>query len=279
LKKSWCAICIQKEKQERETTSKVDFFDLIFPILQPPLGENFDSPIAFSQGFELYSFQPAGIKFLAENERALLADEPGLGKSIQAIVALRILFRKGDITNGLILCPKSILTDWMKKLWDWAPELRIVKVRGPKDQRQICWSSPAHIYLTTYETLRQDLASLLGDDEVVANSDGSHSITCPNDKCSQRLQMDKEIFGIEVQCPTCHHIFSYTPAEDIAKKEFDFVILDEIQKIKNPGADITKATRQISSSRRWGLSGTPLENRLEELISIFAYLNPSLPQS
>lgn len=276
LKKSWCSICIQKEKQEREKTSKVDPFDLIFPILQPPLGENFDSPIVFLSGMEPYPFQRTGIKFLIDHERALLGDEMGLGKSIQAIVAIRFLLRMGKITNGLILCPKSVLSDWEKKLWDWAPELRVVKVRGPKDQRQIYWNSPAHIYLTTYETLRQDLVSLLRDDDVVINPDGSHSITCPNDECSQRLRMDKDIFGIEVQCPTCHYMFSYTPTEDVAKKDFDIIVLDEIQKIKNPSADITKATRQINSPRRWGLSGTPLENRIEELISIFAYLKPGL---
>jgi len=127
-------------------------FDIIFPILQPPLGENFDSPIAFPS--DLYPFQRNGVKFLAENERALLADEMGLGKSIQTIVALRVLFRKGEITNGLILCPKSLLTDWEKKLWDWAPEIRVIKVRGSREQRQISWNTSAHLYLTTYETLR-----------------------------------------------------------------------------------------------------------------------------
>jgi hypothetical protein len=229
LKKSWCSVCIQKEKQERErTASRVDPFDLIFPILYPPLGENFDSPIAFPS--ELYPFQRAGVKFLAENERALLGDEMGLGKSIQAIAAIRFLFRKGDIINGLILCPKSVLTDWEKKLWDWAPELRVIKVRGTKEQRQISWRTSAHIYLTTYETLRQDLGNLLGNSDIG----------------------DTEI------------------------KEFDITILDEIQKIKNPSADVTRATRQINARWRWGLSGTPLENRLEELISIFAYLKPGL---
>lgn len=276
LKKSWCAICIQKEKQERERASKVDPFDLIFPILQPPLGENFDSPMAFLSGMEPYPFQRTGIKFLIDHERALLGDEMGLGKSIQAIVAVRFLLRMGKITNGLILCPKSVLSDWEKKLWDWAPEVRVVKVRASKELRQVLWNTPAHLYLTTYETLRQDLDSSLRNDEVVTNSDGSHSITCPNDKCSQRLQMDKEIFEVQVKCPTCNYIFTYIPKEDIAKKEFDFIILDEIQKIKNPSADITKATRQINSPRRWGLSGTPLENRIEELISIFAYLKPGL---
>ncbi|GFP35374.1 hypothetical protein HKBW3S43_01166 [Candidatus Hakubella thermalkaliphila] len=278
LKKSWCSICIQKERQDRErTTSRVDPFDLIFPILQPPLGENFDSPIAFQPGMELYPFQRTGVKFLADHERALLGDEMGLGKSIQAIVAIRFLLRMGKITKGLILCPKSVLTDWERKLWEWAPELRVVKVRGPKEQRQIWWNSPAHLYLTTYETLRQDLSSSLeASNSVIIESDGTRITPCPNEGCSQRLRMDKEIFGIQVQWPTCHHIFSYTPVEDIAKKQFDFIVLDEIQKIKNPGADITKATRQIDAPIRWGLSGTPLENRLEELISIFSYLKPGL---
>lgn len=229
LKKSWCAICNQKEKRERQSvSSQVDIFDIIFPILQPPLGENFDSPIAFPS--DLYPFQRNGVKFLAENERALLADEMGLGKSIQTIVALRVLFRKGAITNGLILCPKSLLTDWEKKLWDWAPEIRVIKVRGSREQRQISWNTPAHLYLTTYETLRQDLSNSLGNSDL----------------------------------------------EDVAKKEFDVAVLDEIQKIKNPGADVTKATRQLVTPRSWGLSGTPLENRVEELISIFAYLKPGL---
>ncbi len=277
LKKSWCAICIQKEKQERErTSSHVDLFNLIFPILQPPLGESFDSPIAFPLGRELYPFQREGVKFLIEHERALLGDEMGLGKTQQAITTLRFLFRMGKITNGLIICPKSVLTHWERTLWDWAPELRVIKVRGLKEQRQTSWNCPAHIYLTTYETLRQDSATSLVDSEVIINSDGSHSITCPNVGCPQRLQMDKEIFGIQVRCPTCKHLFTYTPAEDIARKQFDLIILDEIQKIKNPSAAITKATRQINASYRWGLSGTPLENRLEELISIFAYLKPGL---
>jgi SNF2 family DNA or RNA helicase len=231
LKKSWCAVCNEKEKQERKRKTRyIDVFDLILPILQPPLGENFDSPIAFPPGMELYPFQRTGVKFLAENERVLLGDEMGLGKSIQAIVAIRLLFRMGKVTNGLILCPISVLTDWEKKLWEWAPELRVVKVRGLKEQRELYWNSPSHIYLTTYETLREDLGGSVRDDE----------------------------------------------SRDIAKKQFDIVVLDEIQKIKNPGADVTTATRQIEASIRWGLSGTPLEGRLEELISIFAYLKPGL---
>jgi len=231
LKKSWCAICNEKERNEKKRKTRyIDIFDLIFPILLPPLGENFDSPILFPTGLQLYPFQRVGVKFLAENKRTLLGDEMGLGKSIQAIVAIRFLFHMGKVTNGLILCPRSVLTDWEKKIWEWAPELRVMKVRGLQEQRKLYWNSPAHIYLTTYETLREDLGGSVRGDE----------------------------------------------NGDIARKQFDFAVLDEIQKIKNPGADVTKATRQIDAHIRWGLSGTPLENRLDDLISIFAYLKPGL---
>jgi SNF2 family DNA or RNA helicase len=224
----------------------------------------------------LYPFQREGVKFLVNQERALLGDEMGLGKSIQAIVAIRFLFRMGKIINGLILCPKSVLSDWERKLWEWAPELRVVKVSGSKEQKQISWSSPAHIYLTTYETLRQDLVYLFSKNDVVINSDGSHTVICKTDGYSQRLHIENELFGKQLICPNCKHEFIYYPAEDITKKEFDLIILDEIQKIKNPSTGITKATRKIDTRFRWGLSGTPLENRLEELLSIFAYLKPGL---
>lgn len=234
LKKSWCYRCIQKEKHDREWEKyHADIFDIILPILQPPLGDEFDSSIAFKADQELLPFQPEGIKFLVQNNRALLGDDMGLGKTIQAIVAIRFLARMGKITNGLILCPRSVLPTWEKETWDWAPEIRLIKVRGSKDKRKILWNSPAHIYLTTYETLRQDLSDLL-----IVRGNG----------------------------------------EDITRKQFDLIILDEIQKIKNPSARITKAVRLIDSQIRWGLSGTPLENRLEELVSIFAYLKPGLLQ-
>lgn len=236
LKKRWCAICREQKKKRIEQTqekkeSHIDPFDLILPILQPPLGEDFDNPLAFPAGMELYPFQRFGVKFLLQNRRALLADEMGLGKSIQAIIALRCLFRMGDVMNGIILCPKSVLTDWDRKLWYWAPDIMVVKVAGDKQHRTISWETPAHIYLTTYDSYRQDVIGSLGGN------------------------------GRE---------------EDIAKKKFDFVVLDEIQKIKNPTTSITKAVRIIDSPIRWGLSGTPLENRIEELISIFAYLEPKL---
>ncbi|MFN7132805.1 MAG: DEAD/DEAH box helicase, partial [Myxococcales bacterium] len=63
-------------------------------------------------------------------------------------------------------------------------------------------------------------------------------------------------------------------AEPLTKTEFRYVILDEAQHIKNPGSLGARAARSLKSERRLALTGTPLENRLAELWSLFDFLMP-----
>lgn len=58
--------------------------------------------------------------------------------------------------------------------------------------------------------------------------------------------------------------------------QFDCVILDEAQAIKNPGSQVAKATRLLHARQRLALSGTPIENHLGDMWSIFEFLNPGL---
>lgn len=57
---------------------------------------------------------------------------------------------------------------------------------------------------------------------------------------------------------------------------FDYVILDEAQAIKNAGTATAKAVRLLHADHRLALSGTPIENHLGELYSLFEFLNPGL---
>jgi non-specific serine/threonine protein kinase len=59
----------------------------------------------------------------------------------------------------------------------------------------------------------------------------------------------------------------------LGDRKWDLVVLDEAQAIKNPGAKQTKAIKQIKSSFRVAMTGTPVENRLSDLWSIFDFLN------
>jgi SNF2 family DNA or RNA helicase len=58
--------------------------------------------------------------------------------------------------------------------------------------------------------------------------------------------------------------------------EFDFVILDEAQAIKNASTETAKAARLLKSRQRLALSGTPIENHLGELWSLLEFLNPGM---
>ncbi|MEW6746739.1 MAG: DEAD/DEAH box helicase [Planctomycetota bacterium] len=62
----------------------------------------------------------------------------------------------------------------------------------------------------------------------------------------------------------------------LASTAWHFVILDEAQAIKNPQAKQTRAVKQLEARARLSLTGTPIENRLGDLWSIFDFINPGL---
>ncbi|MDP3704810.1 MAG: DEAD/DEAH box helicase [Legionellaceae bacterium] len=70
-----------------------------------------------------------------------------------------------------------------------------------------------------------------------------------------------------------HHI------ETLSTWHFDLLVLDEAQMIKNEFSQTTQAIKRLGATQRFALTGTPIENRFEELISIFSFLNPHAPLS
>jgi superfamily II DNA or RNA helicase len=65
-------------------------------------------------------------------------------------------------------------------------------------------------------------------------------------------------------------------AAQLSEHGFDYVILDEAQGIKNPSTASAKAARALRGAHRLALSGTPIENHLGELWSLFEFLNPGV---
>ena len=130
-------------------------WDMILPLLKPPI--DFDFPTQLDFPSELYPFQVIGVQWLVESESSLLADEMGTGKTVMATVALRILFHKGLARKALVLCPASVLSVWEKHLRDWGGgALAFSVVHGRQDVRQRKWTYPSHVYVTTYDTFRND---------------------------------------------------------------------------------------------------------------------------
>lgn len=107
----------------------------------------------------LFPYQMDGVRTLLSRDELLLADDMGLGKTIQAIAALRILAIQRRVESALVVVPASLVAQWRGEIRAWAPELRVSTVHGLAEERAYQWSAPAHVFLTTYETLRSDFTS------------------------------------------------------------------------------------------------------------------------
>ncbi|MCK5849758.1 MAG: DEAD/DEAH box helicase, partial [Kiritimatiellae bacterium] len=67
--------------------------------------------------------------------------------------------------------------------------------------------------------------------------------------------------------------------ELLQDERFHYLILDESQNIKNPASQVARAVLLVNSDHRLALSGTPVENNLTELFSLFRFLNPAMFES
>lgn len=224
--------CSYRERRRQDgivTRQGLSIWDLIFPLLQPPPFDVVNQKSVFIPK-ELEPHQPAGVTFLATQSSALLGDGVQTGKTIQAIVAMKVLFQCGKIRSALVICPISVLKHWQDRLCEWAPELwpGLTVVRSPnREKREIMWSMPVHIHVTNYETLVSDIDTVI------------------------RYR---------------------------GRKGYDLIVADEIQRIKNPNTETAKAVKKLGAlaTYRWGLSATPIENSLDDLVSIFDFLRPGL---
>ena len=85
---------------------------------------------------------------------------------------------------------------------------------------------------------------------------------------------DKKVFQGYNAVITSYGVLRRLPL--ISETEWDLVVLDEAQAIKNPTTSQTKCAKQLRSAMRLALTGTPVENRLSDLWSIFDFINPGL---
>ena len=107
-------------------------------------------------------------RFLAENDRAFLADELGLEKVKECLAAIKFLFQNRIVHSSLIIVPteligydnekKKISSDsgWIGSLIKYCPELSYSVIKGSDDERSDAWNKSALIYITDYETMLHD---------------------------------------------------------------------------------------------------------------------------
>lgn len=105
---------------------------------------------------KLFPYQRVDVKFLLANERALLANEPGLGKTGVLIRFMQILQQTGrEPFPALVICPNSLkFAVWQRELAAWAPELTVQVVSGGAAKRRKQLANEAQVYVINWDSLR-----------------------------------------------------------------------------------------------------------------------------
>jgi SNF2 family DNA or RNA helicase len=129
----------------------------------------------------LFHYQAEGAAWMAErlgrSVGAILADEPGLGKTIQTLAAVVAARR----TPFVVVCPSSVKGNWQREVRYLAPELRIVSLDGRQGAIE-----PAHGYVLNYEILREREAQLGALRARCLVLDESHSVKEPEPATTHR---------------------------------------------------------------------------------------------
>jgi SNF2 domain-containing protein/helicase-like protein len=193
----------------------------------------------------LFPYQREGMLHLAFTERALLADEMGLGKTIQAIAACALLHRLGKAERVLVVTPASLKTEWEEQIQRFT-DLPYQLVFGGRSRR-----------LAAYCAARNRDCKLAPNSEVPIPT----SLLTPEAPFFTIVNYEQMLAdALDVnQC--------FQP---------DIVVLDEAQRIKNWSTKTTQAIKRLKSRYAFVLTGTPIENRIDELYSLMGFLNPAV---
>jgi len=212
--------------------------------------EQFES----STNLDLFPHQQAGVEFLKTARRALLADEPGLGKTAQAIRAIKELKDSGeDVFPALIVCPNTLKKNWAREFDRWWPGVSTQVIKGTSTQRKKQFETPADVYIINWESLR------------------THSRLAPYG--SVALARCKECGGHDerVSLTRCE-----VHQRELNKIDFKAVVADEIHRSKDPKSKQTRALWSATGSAefRFALTGTPVANNVVDMWSILHWLSP-----
>ncbi len=221
--------------------------DRLHYLLQPSL-EVLLAQRSLEFPFRPFPFQLEGVAFLYPRHAAVLADEMGLGKTMQAITAVRLLLRSGELQRVLFVCPKPLVSNWQREFAVWAPEIPVLIIEGDQARRCWQWQLPdVPVKIANYELLHRDR-------ELFEPKKGP-GLICAKHPPGRSGKLNLVPFS----------------AKPI---DFDLVVLDESQRIKNPSSATNQAARAIGRRRNWALTGTPVENSAEDLVGIFEFLAP-----
>ncbi|XP_068598106.1 chromodomain-helicase-DNA-binding protein 6 [Brachionichthys hirsutus] len=197
----------------------------------------------YRDGNELREYQLEGMNWLLFNwhnrKNCILADEMGLGKTIQSITFLFEIFNMGIRGPFLIIAPLSTITNWEREFRTWT-HMNVIVYHGSQISRQM---------ILQYEMFYRD----------------SQGNTVPS-----VLKFHGMITTFEMIMADC---------PELRKLHWRCVVIDEAHRLKNRNCKLLEGLKLMNLEYKVLLTGTPLQNSVEELFSLLNFLEPLQFQS
>lgn len=206
----------------------------------------------------LFDYQKTGVQWLwelySQQVGGIIGDEMGLGKTIQVISFLAGLHYSGKLDKPIIIvCPATVMKQWVNEFHRWWPPLRV----------SILHSSGSGMLNVHREAMIED--------ELEDDSYRRRATQSKGHKSAKRI-VDRVIRDGHVLVTTYSGLQTY--AELLIPTDWQYAVLDEGHKIRNPNTAITIYCKELRTHNRVILSGTPMQNNLTELWSLFDFVFP-----
>uniref|UniRef100_A0A673J4Q7 Chromodomain-helicase-DNA-binding protein 8 n=1 Tax=Sinocyclocheilus rhinocerous TaxID=307959 RepID=A0A673J4Q7_9TELE len=198
-----------------------------------------DESREYMNGNQLREYQLEGVNWLLFNwynrQNCILADEMGLGKTIQSLALLSEVFAAGVQGPFLIIAPLSTITNWEREFSTWT-DMNAIVYHGSLASRQM---------IQQYEMYCKD--------------DKGHLIP--------------GAYKFDALITTFEMILSDCP--ELREISWRCVVIDEAHRLKNRNCKLLDSLKMLDPEHKVLLTGTPLQNTVEELFSLLHFLEPA----
>nr|WVH01933.1 SNF2 family N-terminal domain [Naematelia aurantialba] len=226
----------------------------------------------FADNIRLMPHQVRGVKWMRQRESGrkyggILADDMGLGKTVQTLarivegVATQAERKAGYKGGTLIVAPLAVMEQWASecRVKTQPGRLKVTTHHGSSRTKSAKTLEQYDIVITTFQT--------------VASEFGAHEASNPQQAHSKQAESDSDS---DSEQDFGRKTLKKGKAKQSAKALFDVkwlrVVVDEAQNIKNRNTKAAKAAVGLQAKYRWCLTGTPIQNNVEELFSLFKFL-------
>uniref|UniRef100_A0A667YJZ2 Chromodomain helicase DNA binding protein 7 n=1 Tax=Myripristis murdjan TaxID=586833 RepID=A0A667YJZ2_9TELE len=246
----WCSLPYEDSTWELKADidqSKIEEYERIqvspetcIYLERPPTADwqKSESSREYRNGNALREYQLEGLNWLSFNwynkRNCILADEMGLGKTIQSITFLYEIYMKGIEGPFLVIAPLSTIPNWEREFRTWT-ELNVVVYHGSQASRKT---------IQAYEMYYRDAQG-----KIIKGAYRFHAVITT-------FEM------ILTDCPELRNV------------PWRCVVIDEAHRLKNRNCKLLEGLKMMDMEHKVLLTGTPLQNTVEELFSLLNFLEP-----